>query len=454
MDNEKNHKEDQGEVNKNDCLSKRLVNYFVDNPIKIISMAIMFFGGLILLMYFIRIGFMPDIDFKSSTSLIYAVALLGMFFSSYMMLMMVVPGLVLFRAKKATKNITARHIFCITIGASICWAVFICNQFGFIQNILMYGAFVCVVLLVPALGVWMDRKWSLPNDAKMEEENCRVDAPTVDPLKSKLKAFGWSLLMIVILAFFLTIPILFIGVIGMTGEIRNASNSQAVLGLILMVLSVSLSAGVIAAGRSKDVAKFSIVIAPSLMILVLVTAGNPSVFSFIAIKALGQGEIRAGRLVVSGKTCREINQTLGQNVCVNTADERATAICPVTIRSRIGSQALLEFAPLMIDVGKNQPNWVVTAGKTDDNKGVLLRRRVILDKAKLLSWQPLEGFGEENIELAKNASIPAVATWIGAKEGKSFNALGKQDDVLSKVLLNRCGAELEDVDPKLQESDR
>ena len=215
-----------------------------------------------------------------------------------------------------------------------------------------------------------------------------ADDKYIDPLESRLKAYFWSLVMIFVLVILLAISLLFIGIIGLSGEIRDASINQAVFMLVLMVIAISMSAVIIA-----EVQNISFILAPFLLLLTLVTTGNSSVFSFFAVRALGQGEIRAARIVISGKTCREISQTLGQRVCIYVANEEATAICPVMIRSRIGSQVLLEFAPLTMGANENRLYWALTRGKTGGEKGVKLTHRVVIDKAKLLSWQPLQGFG-------------------------------------------------------------
>ena len=194
--------------------------------------------------------------------------------------------------------------------------------------------------------------------------------------------------------------------------------------------------------------------------LVLSATGNFSVFSVIAVQLLGVGEINAARVVVSGKGCQEVNEALGQRVCMDRGDDKATSICPVTIRARIGSQVVLEFAPLVVHTDEatrmKSVLWAASVredGATQERK---LVRRVIIDKARVLGWQPLPGLGEHQVvvpplsgpEQAPMApTLMASGLFLSPMSGPDQriegylapDMAGKPDPVIGQALLARCG---------------
>ena len=106
----------------------KIIDYVIDNPIKVASATVLSFWRTAFVDVFYSDRFYAGYN-ESSVSLLYAVALLGIFFAGYVMLTMVAPGLALHSAKGITKNITSKHLFCITAAASICWAIEIAFQF-------------------------------------------------------------------------------------------------------------------------------------------------------------------------------------------------------------------------------------------------------------------------------------------------------------------------------------
>ncbi|MEG0940214.1 MAG: hypothetical protein RSE32_18860 [Comamonas sp.] len=57
--------------------SSKLRDYALENPAKTLSMCVLTFGGILMLIYFFRIEFLPDINLESATTLLYAVSVLG-----------------------------------------------------------------------------------------------------------------------------------------------------------------------------------------------------------------------------------------------------------------------------------------------------------------------------------------------------------------------------------------
>jgi hypothetical protein len=240
--------------------------------------------------------------------------------------------------------------------------------------------------------------------------------------------------------------LIFIGLVGASGDIRSASNTHAATQLLLLTVVIAFSAAVIGAVRSSDTVKVSAILAPGLLFLVLNFTGSFTAIPAMAMRVLGQGEIGAARIVVSGKTCREINETLGQRVCDEEAKEDATAVCPAMIKSRIGSQMVLDFAPIAMDVSDiNKPQlvWVTSEKKMSEQAGPSIVRRVILDKAKIISWQPLRTLGERDAgKVHRFTELTQLGSWLqvgdAAKSLEAQSAGPSPDGQLERL----CGHKL------------
>ena len=78
---------------------ERFRQYVSENPLKFASAAILMWGMGLLLTFFLRIRYMPEVNVVSVSSVLYAVAVLGLVISIYTMLALVAPGMVLASVK-------------------------------------------------------------------------------------------------------------------------------------------------------------------------------------------------------------------------------------------------------------------------------------------------------------------------------------------------------------------
>jgi len=430
--------------------TKKVGQYIQENPIKVLSAAALCWGSLLLLLFFLRIGYMPDINFESITSVLYAVALLGLMISVYTMLVMVMPGLFLSGAKDATDRVTGGHLLCITAGSAIIWAVMICRMFDVsicsysLTDTSVWIVGTLVALLAPGIGLWISRKW--PSKSSESENNGSKAPQKWTPQENAIAIYLWSLAMLIGVGSLLGISLMFISILGMGGSIRTATGGQAVLQIAMLVFLIACSSALIGSVKKSERQKLTWIFAPTLLFVVLSTTGSFSTIPMIAVKTLGLGEISAARIAVTGKTCREVNQTLGQHVCVNVGDDEVTAICPVMIKSRIGGQVVLDFAALadILDQDK-KPHiyWVTTEGAIDGKQGQRITRRVILDKAKLVGWQPLLGIGERDLsEMKMDTTSMRVSTWLDVKNVNQGGTGVSTESSLDTFLINRCGEKI------------
>jgi len=270
-------------------LTTKYWQYVQENPIKALSAATLVWGSLLLLMFFLRIGYMPDVNFDSVSSVLYAVSLLGLFITAYTMLMMVTPGLLLAYAKKPMDNISWQHILCISTGAALIWAVVLCSffsVFSFLTVTVAWTFSIAVALLAPWLGLLFSKKW--PVKTKYSIETLKTKNSHCNPQYNPTRVYFWSLSMLCGMVLLLTISLLFIGFIGMDGDIRTASNGAVTEQLALLIFLIALSAGLIGSARPSETHKIALVLAPMLLFVVLSTTGSFSSIPTMAIRILGQ----------------------------------------------------------------------------------------------------------------------------------------------------------------------
>ena len=425
---------------------EKLRQYLMENPLKFASSAILMWGMGLLLTFFLRIRYMPEVNLESVSSVLYAVAVLGLVISAYTMLALIAPGLALANVKETFGRYAKPHLTCICIGAAAVLILQLVQAFGFISLSEGWNWTASGLIVLCAAGVasvWSQRMPPASGPSSEPAPGTHRWSPKVN----HKAGFVASVAVTIYISGVLIFSLLFVAIIGMGGDIRTASNGWAVSQLVMLLILITACAFAIALSKAADRIKIAFVVAPTLLFMILVVTGSFSSIPAMAMKALGQGEISIARIAVTGSTCREINQTLGQRVCAEADKDDIVAVCPVMIKSRVGSQVVLEFAPIRADAKDAQSiHWTTTKNKTDNNPGQALTRRVILDKAKMLSWQPLQTISEQNID-DNSSARQAVAT--------SFDfgtvidaAVAAKPAAAKSPLAELCGAYFAPVPPE------
>lgn len=418
--------------------------YVVENLIKSTSVAILFLGGLMLLVFFLHIGYMPDVNLESIASVLYAVAFLGLFIVVCAMFMMVFPGLLLAEAKKVTKGVHVGHLFCISFGASLIWVFWLFHMFQIYvieSNVVIFGVPAVIAILAALAGVIISRKF-------FKESTDDAEHGRYSPRENPVLIGVWSLIVTAAVVGLVALALGFVGVIGLNGDIRYSSGGDAYFRLVLLLVVISLSTVAIGGSKSSEVAKIALMLSLVLLFVMFVATGTASSIPMMAMRLLGLGEISAAQISVTGKTCREIIQTQGQRVCRDdVADDAVTVICPVILRSRIGSQAVLDFAPIGFS-DKAKPFWMIKRGAAEGKSGAMFIRRVILDRDKLLSWRPLSSLGERDEVSVGNSTFPRVGTWMDLDNPEVLKADEDIQASYRKLLSDECGIQSAPIFPE------
>lgn len=418
-----------------------------ENPFKVLSIGALCWGSLLLFLFFNRIGYLPDVNIESVTSVLYALSLLGLAVSLYTMLVMVLPGLFLAHAKTVTEGVSLGHLICISMGAAIIWAIWLFRLLDVqlfswhISKIFAVTFSVLIVVAAPFLGLKVGERW--PSKCSEVTDKSTLQNKKWATLDNKPRIYLWSLGSLFALLFLLFISVLFIGILGLGGSIRTATGLQAAVQITMLMFLIAFASALIAGAKQTDTTRLALIFAPSVLFLVLSVTGSFSVIPMIAVKSLQLGEISAARITISGKVCNEINQALGQRVCISGEADEATAICPVSIKSRIGAEVVLEFsrlADIVDDKKVHHVDWVTTQGRIEGNTGRRISRRIIIDKSKLLSWQPLIGIDEADIESLKDAYItPHVASWLDYTQIATDPKSPPLNKNIESLINERCG---------------
>jgi hypothetical protein len=391
---------------------KRLVDYAVDSPAKTLSLTVLTYGGVLLLVYFARISFLPDVNLEAVTSVLYAVALVGLLLAGYTATTLVMPGLLL-GSNLDDGSLTKVQVGLVASVVAVVWIGLVLGLFSDLGEWFWIGCAVMALLALLAAAWRYRHGWS-------------VD-------KGSAKQWSWAAAMAVVCSALMALPIVLVSVLGMHGDLAHSDDWKAAVILIFAAIVIAMTAWLVGTMESSKRWKFAMLLAPLMLFVVSMITGSFSAISVIAVNKLGLGEQHFVRAVVSGKTCKVVNQALGQNVCDPQAEDDApTAICPAVLRSRIGSQVLLEFSGIKLEGTPTKLTWATPAGIKVDSKQEPFFRRVVLPKEQLLTWSSLS----QQVEQAASAPVSnGLASWLPKDSGGEA-----QPEALAKALAVVCQA--------------
>ncbi|WP_143714457.1 hypothetical protein [Laribacter hongkongensis] len=348
---------------KNDNWSR----YFHENTLKIAWSVMLFLGGLLVLIYFGHIGFLPEIDLSNAIALLASMALIGMFIVFFFSGALIFPGVLLksfvsygFLLESIDKQIispaqgkpkpTQLDLSRISAAAALAaaflqvGALIFSTATKFASNFYLHLFFLALSLLFLSF-LWFLFKRSRENIA--------------DSSKVRHQGNCWKF----------SILLLFWVVIGIVPSLpfflvyRGPDDWTAWLSLGMWLFWVGLSNGMW--GFEKQKVKWWLVgcIGLSSLYVFVFFISNPSFISVSAVRFLGLGSVENVRMVVNKNGCRAISLLAGEKSCHTKENAELFVTKKVTLQSRIGSQYLIEVRSV---------------------SGEMLR--VVLDKKDVISW--------------------------------------------------------------------
>ena len=439
--------------------SSKLRDYALENPAKTLSMCVLTFGGILMLIYFFRIEFLPDINLESATTLLYAVSVLGLFIVLLLAAYLVMPALVakaLWHDYQQQGKLTDAWALGLSGGAA--FLSLIASMVLALANKASMEASLPICIIVAALAAFavariMAREKCPSTDQTQQTEGSEsTTKEEINQSKSKWSpgnaAFMVALTALAQWVLLLTVVLITIG-LGRDGALRG--EGAAAYSIVAAQLLISASVPLLFQKKMEwgRAIRLMAVVGLALLLGLLLITQSVSKPSAIVVGHLGAGEIEATRLVLSGKGCKQLNLALGEMHCAEVKDDEPTVLCPVALRSRIGAQILVEVAPMELypstssgdekkeDSGdKNlEERQLVWRDYKKSPQGTVPRKRVILDKSTLLAWSTLTSVGVYADKVVPaNPAPPASLVYLEAtsKDKSTSNEL-------DKALLKLCG---------------
>lgn len=509
-----------------------LFKYFKENPIISLSALSFVFGNTILVFFFLKIGFMPDLNLESITSILYGITILSILFIVYLLFCLIFPGLFLFYSKDEVSGVTTCHLICSIIAASIlaflimsfliglpktislgyfyyfiggidivnfillgiwyscgnltlinkCQFIKIKNVYLFLKNaksrkskkylFLKIFFFVSLIILInfasnilsiitmislgfvilPILPILFPRinfkQVGNKQNSKAKPPQQTQNIKNYNKVSDSFKIFGWSIYITIVVTLLIIISALIFCLLWLSGDISNETDNSIFLKLFLLVVIPTLCSVIIVIAKNNKQILYALFLCFLLLPFILIVINRLANVTFLSIRVFQLGEINSVRIAVTKETCQEINQTLGKKVCNSQSLEPHVPICPVIIKSRIGNQAVLEFAHLdeikseeknATDNKSNNPKnfyWITTKQADNSNENTRITQVVILDKSKILSWQPLARIKEKDFnDIEKTSSEKNTASALSAPAASEPAANSADNDTLKLVTL-------------------
>ncbi|WP_155293486.1 hypothetical protein [Comamonas testosteroni] len=436
-----------------DSVSSKLRDYALENPAKALSMCVLTFGGILMLTYFARIEFLPDINLESATTLLYAVSVLGLSLVLVLAAYLIMPALVakaLWHDYQQQGDLTER------------WALGLSGGAAFLSLIASMGlvlwkktspevslpSCIALAILVASFWAWRKAKCHVTGQAQQSDTSESTNGDEKKQSKFKWNA-GYATGMVAITAFaqwllLLTVFLMTYG-LGRDGVMQREDATAYLIVSGQLCISALVPFAFQKMEWSRAI-RLMAVVGLALVIGLLLITQSVSKPSAIVVGHLGAGEIEATRLVLSGKGCKQLNLALAGVHCTEVKDDEPTVLCPVALRSRIGAQILIEIAPMELQevkLPKNQGSddknpkqfQLVWRDYKNSHQNTIPRKRVILDKSTLLAWSTLTSVGvhsDENVPAVP--ALPASSVYLEATT-KAKSASGE----LEQALLNLCG---------------
>lgn len=325
-------------------------NFVLENPIKTFATVVLTVGGLLVFGFFVRIGFMPDVDLASSTALLLAVALVGLGTVASFAFTVVLPGVATQYALEESALPPDRWTLASVAAAGVLLPIVIVAAVWLHDAAVVSAApYLMVVFMVLAMSAVVWRVYHLSKTLRSVEGHARPKVEGHPGLQSIFLLCGSAIAWL-----FGTLTALQIAI-----RFSAGSDHSSWLTVFVVAAWMFLLIGInIATSRLPK--KQAWIFAPisgsiTLVILVLLT-GNFSELPASAIRFLGFGEIRNVDLLVRAEVCRSLPLSSSTDLrCSMSSPDSAGILRNVTVRSRIGAQVVIEKSDLSPSVDAAQP---------------------------------------------------------------------------------------------------
>ncbi|KGH28530.1 hypothetical protein P353_15155 [Comamonas testosteroni] len=455
-------------------------------------MAILVYGGLILLAFFVQLGSMPDLDLAGATATFAAVAVIGLLVVTVLGISTIVAGL-------ATRSLTPDvpnlangwslgflaapgGVFIIGTAVNVSFdtkgfepafwlglALLLVLPASFFSWLIPFAQQktralradpasknVCWIQLllttrsVPQVSVVSEN--SVPDTAS----NVASTESSNSTTRTQILSLGGDYLVYLMCCFMWFVSSAFTAFITYDSWARQGSAGVREGGALAMwgIASILLNILLVKVVKKMLVLACIALGGAAVLILTILTASWFAI-PVSVVRNLGLGEIPVG-VVVTAEGCDTFNKAArGQKVCQMSADEKLGWVCPVVLKSRIGAPMVFELASFGDD-----GNWPIQPFEIDKkapgggSKRDLYYPRIQVAKSEVKSWPSITSFkpdpnkktgatsAQDN---SKNSNPRPLVSYLN-------RSAAAETDAQRQWLLTQCGAATKADVPKSEAS--
>jgi hypothetical protein len=331
------------------------MTYLQANPLQSAFAVTCTIGGMLLLIFFAQLHAMPELDLAGATSLLLAVAAVGLVFTFLPALCAIGAGLSIqtygpeaapLREGRSAWLLPVQVIGSL-VGSGIVWYI---DPSEVLVNWLIF------LLMVVGAAVYA---WWLPGSL-------------VRDLKTRVAyffAYVW-----LSMVYLMTAGLAFVSFWTLSSQGANTEYRELRL-LGWMIYCIFLNQLVAQLKYFKLGIVFTAICLSALVLFSISNSGMA--VPKAVVRSLGLGEMPVA-LVVTEAGCQQLNQASGIKVCEVRPNEKSALVCPVLLRSRIGSPYFIGFSPL-----SPQSGWPANALPTR-------LEAVAIPKSEVLGWSRID----------------------------------------------------------------
>lgn len=382
--------------------------FFAEHPFRTLSLAVLCIGGLQLLIYFLHIGQLPDANLASSTSILTAVALLGISIFLVFGGSAVVAGFMYLNAGRenawlrSQDSLVLAAIPGVTINIGLVVQSLIGVELIDAATIQPLAVGLCV-LLGDLRALQLVRVGELP----AVTDGLRRGMPRVrDICTFAFYSYAWALFMAIgTMVFIAMIPF-------------GASLAQTVPALMSwLVISTAINLDFARSTPVADQAKKLILMTLIGAMLMITLTQNYSGVAIASIRKLGIGAVPV-KLVLTKRGCQIANASSSVGpICVADDVNKLGVVCPAILLSKIGTPFLFGVTAFTTSGGWPTPE---------------LPKAIPLPPSEVLSWpriSPLESQSQRDIassSSSKNELRPVSMTDVSRLDVREKDWLREQ----------------------------
>ncbi|WP_371435881.1 hypothetical protein [Polaromonas sp.] len=332
-------------------------SYGHQNPVALLTALMLTCGGVLLLGFFLRIGFMPDVDAAGSTALVFAVSFVGLGTVIGSMVVSVLPGMAIrYLFDDAGLPVRPFSLAAAVLPAIllIVWvlaSVFAPGVRAAVTDATAYGVLIVVAVLSGVLSAWKSQGAERFCSAWLLQYASKTWAVTSG-------ATLWAGSMLIALWFALSLG----------SDSDHAPWTTVLLITVWLILITAANVGTALLPLRRAWRASVMFCLLGFAVLVFMT-GSFSTVSATTVKLLGLGEIQDVDIVVKAEVCQALRLTASSPLRCSLAAETGGGILRnVVLRSRIGGQVVIEMA------------------SSDRVPGSAVAARVVLRRDDVLLW--------------------------------------------------------------------